>query len=41
MSIPLHESALMLVALILFIVVLLFNLLGVLVLRRAKRRWNY
>jgi phosphate transport system permease protein len=41
MSIPLHESALMLVALILFIVVLLFYLLGVLLLRRAKKRWNY
>ncbi len=41
MSIPLHESALMLVALILFVVVFLFNILGVLVLRRAKKRWNY
>ncbi len=41
MSIPLHESALMLVALILFIVVFLFNILGVLILRRAKKRWNY
>lgn len=41
MSVPLYESALMMVALILFIVVLVFNLLGVLVLRRAKRRWNY
>jgi phosphate transport system permease protein len=41
MSIPLHESALMLVALILFIVVLLFYFLGVLLLRRAKKRWNY
>jgi phosphate transport system permease protein len=41
MSIPRHESALMLVALILFIVVFLFNLLGVLILRRAKKRWNY
>lgn len=41
MSIPLHESALMLVALILFVVVILFNILGVLVLRRAKKRWNY
>ena len=41
MSIPLHESALMLVALILFIVVFLFNFLGVLVLRRAKKRWKY
>lgn len=41
MSIPLHESALMLVALILFVVVLLFNLAGLLVLRRAKKRWKY
>ncbi len=41
MSIPLQESALMLVALILFVVVFLFNILGVLVLRRAKKRWNY
>ena len=40
MSIPLYESALMLVALILFLVVLLFNILGVLVLRKAKKRWN-
>jgi phosphate transport system permease protein len=41
MSIPLHESALMLVALILFIVVLLFYFLGFLLLRRAKKRWSY
>ena len=41
MSIPVHESALMLVALILFIVVFVFYLLGVLILRRAKRRWSY
>jgi phosphate transport system permease protein len=41
MSIPIHESALMLVALILFIVVFVFYLLGVLILRRAKRRWSY
>lgn len=40
MSIPLYESALMLVALILFFVVFLFNFLGILVLRRAKKRWN-
>ncbi len=40
MSIPLYESALMLVALILFFVVFLFNFLGVLVLRRARKRWN-
>jgi phosphate transport system permease protein len=41
MSIPLQESALMLVALILFIVVFLFNFLGILILRRAKKRWSY
>ncbi|MCX6664986.1 MAG: phosphate ABC transporter permease subunit PstC [Euryarchaeota archaeon] len=41
MSIPVHESALMLVALILFVVVLVFNILGVFILRRAKRRWTY
>jgi phosphate transport system permease protein len=41
MSIPLHEYALMLVALILFIVVLLFYFVGFLLLRRAKKRWNY
>jgi phosphate transport system permease protein len=41
MSIPIDESALMLVALILFIVVLLFYFLGFLLLRRAKKRWNY
>jgi len=41
MAIPLQESALMLVALILFVVVFLFNILGVLVLSRAKKRWKY
>jgi len=41
MSVPLYESALMLVALILFVVVLVFNILAVLVLRRAKKRWSY
>jgi phosphate transport system permease protein len=40
MSIPLHESALMLVALILFIVVLIFYLLGLFILRRARKRWS-
>lgn len=40
MSIPLYESGLMMVALILFIVVFIFNFLGVLVVRRAKKRWN-
>ena len=41
MSVPLYESALMFVALVLFIVVFLFNLLGVIILRRAKRKWKY
>jgi phosphate transport system permease protein len=41
MSIPLYESALMLVALILFVVVLIFNLLGILILKKVKYRWNY
>lgn len=41
MSVPRLESALMFVALVLFVVVLLFNLLGVLILRRAKRKWSY
>jgi len=41
MSIPLYESALMLVALILFVVVLIFNLLGILMLKKVKNRWNY
>jgi len=41
MSIPVEESALMLVALILFVVVLLFNLIGRLIIRRAKKRWSY
>ena len=40
MSIPLYESALMMVALILFIVVLVFNILGFFMLRRARRRWS-
>ena len=41
MSIPLYQSALMFVALTLFIVVLFFNLLGVFILRNARRRWKY
>jgi phosphate transport system permease protein len=41
MSIPLHESALMLVALILFVVVFIFYLFGLLILRRARKRWSY
>ena len=40
-SIPILASALIFVALLLFIVVLVFNLLGYLVLRRASRRWKY
>ncbi len=40
-SIPILASALIFVALILFIVVLIFNLLGYLVLRRASKRWKY
>jgi phosphate transport system permease protein len=40
MSIPIYESALMLVALILFVVVFFFYLIGFLTLRRAKKRWN-
>ena len=40
MSVPLYESALMFVALFLFIIVLIFNLLGVILLRRARRRWK-
>lgn len=41
MSVPLYESGLMFVALILFVVVLFFNLMGIIILRRAKKRWNY
>ncbi len=40
MSVPLYESALMFVALLLFVVVVIFNILGVLVLRRSKRRFK-
>jgi ABC-type phosphate transport system permease subunit len=40
MSSPLYESALMMVALILFIVVVLFNVFGIFILRRTKKRWN-
>jgi phosphate transport system permease protein len=40
MSSPLYESALMMVALILFIVVLLFNIFGIFILRQAKKRWK-
>jgi len=41
MSVPLYESALMMVTLILFIVVLLFNIVGFAVLRRARRRGKF
>ena len=41
MSIPTYESALLFMALILFVVVLIFNLLGVFILRRAKKRCSY
>lgn len=41
MSSPLYESALMMVALILFIVVVLFNIFGIFILRRTKKRWNF
>jgi phosphate transport system permease protein len=40
-SIPILASALIFVALILFVVVLVFNLLGYLVLNRASKRWKY
>ena len=40
MSVPLYESALMFVALLLFLVVMGFNIMGILVLRRAKKRWT-
>jgi len=40
-SIPILASALIFVALILFVVVLIFNLLGYFVLRRASKRWKY
>ncbi len=41
MSVPLYESALMMVTLILFIAVLLFNILGFVVLRRSRRRGKF
>lgn len=41
MSVPLYESALMMVTLILFVVVLLFNILGVIVLRRTRKGWHF
>ncbi len=40
-SIPILASALIFVALILFVVVLIFNLLGYLVLRSTSKRWKY
>ena len=39
MSVPLYDSALLLAALVLFLVVLLFNVLARLVLTRIQRRW--
>ena len=41
MSVPLYDSALMFVALLLFIVVVTFNILGALLLRKTKRRYSY
>lgn len=41
MSVPRYESALMMVALILFMVVLFFNVLAIIILRKTKRRWNF
>lgn len=40
MSVPLYESALMFVALVLFVVVVIFNILGAVVLRRPKGRYE-
>jgi len=40
MSLPKLESALIFVGLILFIVVLIFNILGFLILKKARSRWN-
>ena len=40
MSVPLYESALIFVALILFAVVFLFNLLWILISRRSQGRWR-
>lgn len=40
MSVPLYESALMFVALLLFVVVVFFNILGALFLRRTRRRFS-
>jgi phosphate transport system permease protein len=40
MSVPLYDSALMFVALLLFIVVITFNILGAFTLRRSKRRYS-
>jgi phosphate transport system permease protein len=40
MSVPLYESALMFVSLLLFIVVVTFNILGGIILRRSKRRYK-
>lgn len=40
MASPLYESALMMVALVLFIVVVLFNIVGIFILRRTRKRWK-
>jgi phosphate transport system permease protein len=40
-SIPLFEAAFLTAAFILFVIVLLFNILGIIVLRRARKRWSY
>lgn len=39
MSVPLYDSALLFAALLLFMVILVFNILARLVLRRVQRRW--
>jgi len=41
MSVPRLESSLIFVALVLFLIVLFFNLLGFYFLKRAKKRWSY
>lgn len=41
MTVPKLASVLIFVGLILFLVVVFFNLLGFYILRRAKRKWNY
>ena len=41
MSVPLYDSALMFVALLLFVVVVIFNILGCVVMKISKRRYSY